>query len=179
MASFTFFAAISSDGFLAGPNGDMSWAEAYLATGEDYGFGELMAGSQAVLMGSKTFDFEVAALGDQQRMLQTFVLTHTPMKYDGIADPNLNYLSGPIQQVVAEIGRKISGQVFVVGGADVVNQLVQAKLLNSVTLFVAPDVLGSGTPLFELGVDSALSNFRLENTREYSSGLTQRNYVLN
>ncbi|MEY4743674.1 MAG: hypothetical protein RIR34_1013, partial [Actinomycetota bacterium] len=31
MIQLVFFAAISSDGYLAGPNGEMDWAEKYLS----------------------------------------------------------------------------------------------------------------------------------------------------
>ena len=176
MASFLFFAAVSADGYLAGPDGDMAWAEKYLEGGEDYGFADLMNHSVAVLEGSKTFDFELNALGDQARMLPTFVLTSNPMKYDGLTDPNVHFVSGPIAQVVAEINRKIQGQVFVVGGADVVRQLMQVGLLDQLTLFISPDVLGGGVPLFETSLEEALTGFEIASTKDFESGLSQRDY---
>ena len=45
MIETVFFAAISSDGYLAGPDGDMSWAEKYLGLDEDYGFTQVMSDS--------------------------------------------------------------------------------------------------------------------------------------
>lgn len=177
MTTFTFFAAVSSDGYLAGPDGDMEWAEKYLTADEDYGFAELMFKSQAALMGSKTFDFELEALGDQQRMLPTYVLTSNPMKYDGLSDPNVHFSNGPIAQVVAEVTRKISGQVFVVGGAHVVNQLIRVGLLDELNLFVSPDVLGDGVPLFDQPLEQALSGFAVTATRDFESGLAQRTYL--
>ena len=176
MTTFTFFAAVSADGYLAGPDGDMSWAEKYLGTDEDYGFAELMFASKAALMGSKTFDFELEALGDQQRMLPTFVLTSNPMKYDGLSDPNVHFVGGDIETVVSKIKSIVTGQVFVVGGADVVNQLVEAKLLDHLTLFVSPDVLGAGLPLFNVPLEQALSGFAVSTTRDFESGLSQRDY---
>lgn len=176
MTTFTFFAAISADGFLAGPNGDMEWAEKYLSADEDYGFGELMFQSSGVLMGSRTFDFEIEALGDQPRALPTFVLTHSPMKYDGINDPNVRFLQGEIKSVAQSIHESLGGKVFVMGGADVVNQMLQAKLLDRIILFQAPDELGEGLELFEEPLDLVLADYALTDERSYSSGLLRREY---
>ena len=176
MIETVFFAAISSDGYLAGPDGDMSWAEKYLGLDEDYGFTQVMSDSVGVLMGARTFEFELAALGDQQRMLPTFVLTNEPFRYDGVADPNVHFMHGPIDAVLAELGLHVSGQLMVMGGADVVRQLLDAGLLNRLQLFVTPDVLGGGLQLFEGGMDGALGGFTLTGSREFSTGLRELDY---
>lgn len=178
MTTFTFFAAISADGYLAGPGGDMSWAEKYLNADEDYGFAELMFKSSGVVMGSRTFDFELDAMGDQARMLPTFVLTHSPMKYDGITDPNLHFVGGEILDVVKQIDKQVGGNVFVMGGADVVNQLLQAHKLNRIILFQAPDVLGQGLELFDEPLDNVLQNFALVSETPFNSGLLKREFEL-
>ncbi|MFM7030128.1 MAG: dihydrofolate reductase family protein, partial [Micrococcales bacterium] len=148
MIELVFFAAISADGYLAGPDGDMAWAEKYLTTGEDYGFVELMSNTNAMLMGSKTFDFNLQAMGDEPQPLPTFVLTNSPMKYDGLKDPNVHLIHGPFESVMAELSRHIDGQMLILGGADVVRQAMDAGLLAKIQLFITPDVLGGGLPLF-------------------------------
>ena len=177
MLELVFFAAVSSDGYLAGPEGDMSWAEKYLSLDDDYGFLDAMNSSVAVLMGARTFEFEIAALGDQPRMLPTYVLTNEPFRYDGMSDRNLHFVSGEIGGIVEQIGRHVNGQVLVIGGADVVRQLLDAELLDRVQLFVTPDVLGSGLVLFEDGLDGALSEFQLQGERVFSSGLRELDFV--
>lgn len=176
MTTFTFFAAVSADGFLAGPNGDMAWAEKYLSQDEDYGFSELMFQSSAVVMGSRTFDFELEALGDQGRMLPTFVLTNSPMKYDGITDPNVHLIGGEIAAVAKQIGDTVGGKVFVMGGADVVNQLLKASLLDRIILFQAPDELGEGLELFDEPLDFVLRDYLLTSEQQFASGLLRREY---
>jgi dihydrofolate reductase len=178
MIELVFFAAVSSDGFLAGPDGDMSWAEKYLNTDEDYGFVELLSSTSAVLMGSKTFDFEQEAMGGEPRALPTYVLTNSPMRYDGLRDPLLHFVSGPIEGVLEELERHVSGQLLVMGGADVVRQCIDAGRLNSIRLFVTPDILGSGLALFQQELEGALEAYDLVRTRTFSTGLEERNYQL-
>ena len=179
MIELVFFAAISADGYLAGPDGDMSWAEKYLSTDEDYGFVELLGSTSAVLMGSKTFDFELEAMGTEPRALPTYVLTNNPMRYDGITDPFVHFVAGPIYGVIEEMKRHLKGRVLVMGGADVVRQLIDAELLDQVRLFMTPDVLGGGRALFEQEMDGALAAFSLEETRTFRTGLVERDYRAN
>lgn len=211
MTEFIFYAAVSSDGFIAGPEGDMAWAEKYLTGGDDYGFFELMSSCSAVLMGAETFDFELQAIGNEPRMLPTFVLTGNPHRFDGITDKNIHFLGGDITEVSKTVHEKISNitgdansLVFVFGGASVVKQMLDHNLLDVVRLFVTPDILRSGVPLFDLtstaaaqvtedstvtGADSnhvssdpiraALNNFTQVNERAFSSGLVEKIFARN
>jgi dihydrofolate reductase len=205
VTEFIFYAAVSSDGYIAGPEGDMAWAEKYLTGGDDYGFFELMSSCSAVLMGAETFDFELQAIGNEPRMLPTFVLTSNPQRFDGVTDPNVYFLGGEITTVTAAVHTQLVDQikdpntlVFVFGGASVVKQMLAADLLDVVRLFVTPDVLGGGVPLFDLtgeadapanatapeasGIDpiaAALSHFTQVNQRSFSSGLVEKIFARN
>lgn len=205
MTEFIFYAAVSSDGYIAGPEGDMAWAEKYLTGGDDYGFFELMSSCSAVLMGAETFDFELQTIGNEPRMLPTFVLTSNPQRFDGVTDPNIHFLGGEINDVAESIHNKVTdltkdanSLVFVFGGASVVKQMLAANLLDVVRLFVTPDVLGGGVPLFDLtgeadapantqkpeasGADpiaAALSHFTQVNQRSFSSGLVEKIFARN
>ena len=213
MTEFIFYAAVSSDGFIAGPDGDMDWAEKYLTGGDDYGFFELMSSCSAVMMGAETFDFELQAIGNEPRMLPTFVLTGNPHRFDGITDKNIHFLGGGITEVSKTVHEKISNitgdansLVFVFGGASVVKQMLDHNLLDVVRLFVTPDLLGSGVPLFDLTpktnesalsnfevdgssttesasstdpIKAALSNFTQVNERAFSSGLIEKIFARN
>jgi dihydrofolate reductase len=174
VTELVFYAAISSDGFLAGPDGDMSWAEKYLASGEDYGYVELVSHSTAILMGRATFDFEIENGVQGPRPLPTYVLTHIPEFYEDVLDENVFFTGGDISQVVELVKLKHPGRVFVVGGADVANQLLEHNLLDSMRLFVCPEDLGSGTQAFK--DDTAYNNFTLVDEKQYSSGIVEEVY---
>jgi dihydrofolate reductase len=174
MNETVFYAATSADGYLAGPDGDMSWAEKYLATGEDYGFAELMSQSSAVLMGRATFEFELEAGVSGDRILPTYVLTHIPELYQGTQSQNLYFVGGEIGEVLALVRAHHPGQTFVMGGADVVRQLIESNLLDTMRIFRTPDVLAAGTKLFKQS--GAFDRFLVAETREFSSGLVETVY---
>ncbi|MEN9287739.1 MAG: hypothetical protein RLZ88_409, partial [Actinomycetota bacterium] len=143
-----FYAAVSLDGFIAGPNGDMSWAEKYLATGEDYGYVQLVHECSAMLMGRKTFEFEADAAPDMERVLPTYVYTSQPMRFDGVNPRQVQFVGGPLAGVLQKIESEHPGQLFISGGAQLVDALLAENLLREVILFVCPDVLGAGTKLW-------------------------------
>jgi dihydrofolate reductase len=169
-----FYAAISNDGFLAGPEGDMSWAEKYLASGDDYGYFELVSRSSAILMGRATFDFEIESGVRGPRPLPTYVLTHIPEFYKDVLDENIFFTGGDISKVIALITLKHPGTIFIMGGADVANQLLDANLIDSMRLFVCPEQLGSGIKAFK--DDTSYNNFTLVDEREYASGIIEEIY---
>ena len=174
MTELVFYAAISSDGYLAGPDGDMSWAEKYLASGEDYGYFELVSRSTAILMGRATFDFEIENGVQGPRPLLTYVLTHIPEFYEDVLDENVFFTGGDIAKVVELIKLKHPGTVFIMGGANVANQLLEQNLLDTMRLFVCPEDLGSGTQAFN--DDTAYNNFTLVDEKQYSSGIVEEVY---
>jgi len=169
-----FYAAISSDGFLSGPDGDMSWAEKYLASGEDYGYVQLVGSSAAILMGRATFDFEIESGVQGPRPLPTYVLTHIPELYGDIQDANIHFTGGDIKQVINLIALAHPGKLFVMGGANVVGQLLEANLIDTMRLFICPEELGQGIKAFT--DDTALNNFALTDEKQYESGIIEEIY---
>lgn len=169
-----FYAAISRDGYLSGPDGDMSWAEKYLASGEDYGYAQLVGSSSAILMGRATFDFEIESGGQGPRPLPTYVLTHIPELYADIHEANLHFTGGDIKQVIKLITLSHPGKLFVMGGANVVAQLLEANLIDTMRLFVCPEDLGQGIKAF--ADDTAFNNFALTDEKHYESGIIEEIY---
>jgi len=170
-----FYAAISNDGYLAGPDGDMSWAEKYLASGDDFGYFELVSRSSAILMGRATFDVEIESGVRGPRPRPTYVLPHIPEFYRDVLDENIFFTGGDISKVIDLIKLKHPGTIFIMGGADVANQLLDANLIDSMRLFVCPEQLGSGIKAFK--DDTSYNNFTLVDEREYASGIIEEIYL--
>ena len=173
LTEIIFYAAVSSDGFLAGPNGDMTWAEKWLGSGEDYGYIQLVSSCSAMLMGSKTFDFELAAIGNQDRILPTYVLTTNPQRYDGVHG-DVTLVAGDVAAALDRITDAHPGRLLVVGGADVARQLIEAGKLDAVVLTTTPDVLEVGLKLW--ATESWRERFELVSREEFASGLTQETW---
>jgi dihydrofolate reductase len=151
MAKFLYSAAMSLDGFIAGPGGDMSWMSDYL--GPNPAVDELITRTGAILVGNTTFGGddplkgqpgEGEAFGGGWEGPQ-FVLTHRP-PIDPI--PGVTFV-GDINEAIAKSGAAAGDKYVNILGASVAAQCLRAGVLNEVMVSVLPVFLGDGTRLFE------------------------------
>lgn len=151
MAKFLYSAAMSLDGFIAGPRGDMSWLADY--AGPNPVVDELITLTGAILAGNRTFvgddpnkgrEGEGEAFGGGWDGPQ-FVLTHHPS-----ADPpvGVTFVSD-IDAAIAESGAAAKDRFVNVLGANVAAQCLAAGVVTEVVVSVVPVLLGDGTRLFE------------------------------
>jgi dihydrofolate reductase len=79
-----------------------------------------------------------------------FVLTHHPREPLTLSDTTFTFVTDGIQSAL-ERARKAAGDkdVFIGGGANVINQFLSAGLVDELELHVVPMLLGGGARLFE------------------------------
>ena len=108
------FIACSLDGFIAGPNGDLTWLPGPLGD-EDYGYGALLADTGAILMGRATY--EVAAAFESWPYGETPVFVATSRPLDPVA-PSVRAITGTPEQLLAAVRAESGGGgVYLDGGA--------------------------------------------------------------
>ena len=151
MAKFLYSAAMSLDGFIAGPGGDVSWMADYL--GPNPVVDELIAHTGAILVGNRTFggddpykgqEGEGEAFGGGWDGPQ-FLLTRRP---PSAQIPGVTFV-GDIDSAIAEAGAAAGEKYVYVLGANVAAQCLAAGSLDEVVVSVMPVLLGDGTRLFE------------------------------
>ena len=166
------YIACSLDGFIAGPDGDLSWLPVP-PEGEDYGWGDFIGAVGCLLVGRGTYD-AVAAMGIAWPHAErdTLVATTRPLS----APPaRVTAASGPIDELVRLAkGRAGERNVYVDGGS-LVRQALDADLVDAMTVTLCPVILGRGQPLFA----GAASRHRVElkEQRRLPPGLVQLTYV--
>jgi dihydrofolate reductase len=151
MAKFLYSAAMSLDGFIAGPGGDMSWMTDYL--GPNPIVDELITRTGAILVGNRTFggDDPLKGQPDEGKAFgggwegPQFVLTHRPPA-DPI--PGMTFV-GDIDTAIAESRAAAGDKDVNILGASVAAQCLRAGVLDEVAVSVLPVLLGDGTRLFE------------------------------
>ena len=85
-----------------------------------------------------------------------FVLTHHERDPLTLSDTTFNFVTDGIESALAQ-AREAAGDkdVFIGGGADVINQYLAAGLVDELELHVVPTIVGGGARLFD-GVSPAL-----------------------
>jgi dihydrofolate reductase len=137
---------MSLDGFVAGPQHDMSWMTGF-TTRPDL-IDEYVRSTGAVLAGRDGFD---SAIGDSrpwggQWHGPIFVLTHHPE--DARPAPDITFLSCPVAEAVRIALAAADGKNLGVFSPNIGAQLLELGLIDEVDIHVAPILLGDGIRLY-------------------------------
>lgn len=163
------FIACSLDGFIAGPDDDLSWLPE--DRGEDHGFDAFMAQTGALLMGRATYDV-VAGFDGPWPYGDTPVLVATTRPLEPKV-PTVRAVSGTPRELLAAVREVTDGGVYLDGGT-LIREFLDEGLVDELTVTVVPVVLGAGAPLFA-GVTRRRA-LRLVSERAFPSGLVQLVY---
>ena len=168
--SVRVFIASSLDGFIAGPNGDLSWLPAPEA-GEDYGYGAFMAETAAILMGRTTYDVAAGFDSWPYGELPVFVATSRRLQP---AAPSVRAVAGTASELLDAVRAETDGAVYLDGGA-LIRSFLGRSLIDELTVTIVNVILGGGAPLFA-GV-TGRHRLTLTAATPYPSGLVQLRYV--
>ena len=169
------YIAVSVDGFIAGPDGDISWLHntAYTIAGEDFGYAKFMSEIDCLIMGRGTYE-------------KVLEFAEWPF-----ADKRVIVLSSTLRRLKAELPAELSSEdpqslfnrlkaegvrrCYVDGGKTIQNFL-RSGLVTDMTLTKIPVLLGGGLPLF--GENPTLIPLVHESTQAFANGFVQTRYSL-
>lgn len=168
------FIAASLDGYIARPDGDVSWLEEYqpLGDGEDGGYGELFNAVDSMIMGRGTFEkvltfdwpYGTKPITVMSKSLK--LIPETLLSSVRIDD------STPLE-ILKKLEAEGQRHVYLDGG-QVIQSFLREGLVNDLTLTVIPVLLGDGIPLFgRLEDDLKLDVIE---TRTWENGFVQIKY---
>jgi dihydrofolate reductase len=163
---------MSLDGFVCDAKGDLSALYPDLEQlRQTKMLKESIRQTGAALMGRRTYDlFPNGDLTEYEYQTPIFVVTHKPpAKAPKGQNANLSVhfvtegTTSALQQAKRAAGKK---DVTVVGGADILGQLLHAGLVDELQIGIVPIVLGRGLRFFENASDVKL---KVESTRVLES----------
>jgi dihydrofolate reductase len=144
---------MSLDGFIAGPNDDMSWVLRHAADMPNETVEEVIARTGAVLAGRNVYDVGRRIQRPEERGLfggrwkgPHFILTHAPPTDE--TDPSHSFLSGDIREAVTAALTAADGRDVLLLGANVVDQCLEAGLVDEILMHLVPELIGGGVRLF-------------------------------
>ena len=163
--------AVSLDGFIEGPNGEIDWC----FTDQDYGLKDFFKQIDTLFIGRKTYELmlrmgENASPGFPKFKEYIFSTTLEKVKDDAVL------IKDDIESEVKKIKNENGKDIWLFGGGSLTTSLMDLSLVDEVWLAVHPVVLGGGKPLFpeiKKRVD-----LKLLDTKVYSTGLVFLKYVI-
>ena len=148
------YLASSIDGFIAGPDDDLSWLpeddQITGATDTDPNalqYDEFIADVGVLLMGRGTYDV-VRGFGVPWPYGDRPVLVATHRTLDDNPPATVRAVQGSIVELIENAKRVAGGRDVYLDGGSLVRQAAEAGLIDDLTITIAPVALGSGHPLF-------------------------------
>jgi dihydrofolate reductase len=168
------YIAMSLDGYIAGPNDDLSFLSIDELEGEDYGYSEFISSVDTVIMGRKTYDWVMKQVTVfPHANTETYIITRTAKPSKG----KTVFYTGNLRDLVLSLQGKEGKNIFVDGGAEIVNELLQENLIDECYIAVIPTLLGDGVRLFKIGITE--QRLLLLNSIHFPNGLIQLHYKMN
>lgn len=151
------YIAMSLDGYIAKPDGSVDWLYDVEGDGEDNGYTEFYSTIGTVVMGRMTYN-EVLTLAEDFPYANKpcYVLSRS------IQDPapHVTFADEPLETLIPRLKQTSNGNVWLVGGGQLVQAFLEHQLLDELYIAMIPKVLGEGIPLFPKG--TVPSTFRLK-----------------
>lgn len=169
--------AVTLDGFIEGPNGEVDWC----ILDDDMDFDGFVSGIDTIFYGRVSYDAwgkynpdDYSSDADKQLWKEVhskkkYVFSHKERK-----DDNVTYISSDIVSTINEIKKEEGKDIWLYGGASLIKTFIDNNLIDTYMVSVHPVALGSGKPLFE-DMKQRL-NLELVKTNTYRSGVVQLIY---
>ncbi len=165
------FIAMSLDGYIAKPDGDISFLSLVEQTGEDYGYSEFLKTVDTVIIGRKTYDriFEMG-FDDPHPDKNVYIVSRSAGAENGPS----KYFKGSLKGLVAELKGNEGKNIYCDGGAEVVNALLTENLVDEFIISIIPVLLGDGIQLFKN--QRPENQLKLIDIKHYNKGLVKLHY---
>ena len=172
------YIAMSLDGYIATADGGLDFLSVVEQKGQDYGYGDFIKTIDTVILGRKAYD-KVLSFGIPfpHADKQTFVITRTARPKEG----NITFYNGDLKELMQNLKKEknheteIPKNIFVDGGAEIVNALMKDNLIDEFIISVIPLFLGEGISLFKQGRPE--TKLKLINSVAFEKGLVQLHYI--
>ena len=167
-----YYAAMSLDGRIAGPDHDLAFLQT-LERGPEDDYSSFYDSLDSLIMGAGTWDFMVRHGSWPYADKPTWVVTHRD-ELEPLEGAIYETYAGDLAALVEQIGDRGYERTWLIGGGDLAGQLLEADLLDEVILTVAPTFVGRGPALAE--GDFPLRRFALTEVSQWSENGARLRY---
>lgn len=179
MARLIMWNLMTLDGYVEGPNRDISW---HLDVwGEELERFSIEQGNAAggLLFGRLTYELmanywpgEKGEIADFMNALPKFVFSRTLTRSDWT---NTRMFNGDVPGTVVRLKQDTPKDIFLFGSANLAASLIPHGLIDEFRIGITPHLLGAGTPLFKQSQDRR--KLKLIDSKPLSNGTIILRYV--
>jgi dihydrofolate reductase len=173
------FIAISADGYIARPDGDVEWLNRLPRTA-DYGMRAFYPTIDTILWGRKTYDWLLAYYKKRRKKsgmfdakLANYVFSRNPPKSKS---PDVEFVSEPVKEFAERLRATPGKHIWMMGGAELIASFLDAGEIDEFDIHVIPTFIGEGIPL--VAPRHRDVPLRLRSARKYPEGVVRLRYEI-
>lgn len=174
MRKVILFIAMSLDGYIADRNGNVDWLNGQNEKEENMDvYSNFIKDVDTVVMGWNTYYQVVTELSPTEWVydeLRSYVITHRKLS----STNKIIFTDKDPCDVVNELKQKQGKNIWICGGANLIQQLIEKDFIDEYYISVIPTILGSGISLF--GSTPKEIKLKLVHTQTYN-GITDLVYT--
>ena len=190
MKKVVVYIATSLDGYIADKTGGIKWLEEQENKSiEETSYIDFIKDVDTVILGFNTFNQIVTELSPNvwpYFNMNSYVLTDKDEAVKEMIEKNVGniqkykdkivFTNRSIEKLISELKNLNNNKknIWICGGANVINQLVKLNLIDKYHISIIPTILGSGIRLFD--DDNIKINLKLNEIRTYN-GIVELEYV--
>lgn len=166
MRRVVLFIAMSLDGYIADEKGNVDWLMGQEPGKDDMeSYDEFIKDISTVVMGWNTYHQLITELSPDKWIysgLKSYVLTHRNLP----EEEEIEFADEDVCKLVQKLKETSPKDIWICGGAAVVQPLIKENLVDQYYISVIPTILGGGVRLFEGGCSEI--KLRLVDTKRYN-----------
>lgn len=139
MRKLILYIANSLDNFIARENSQIDW----LLPPDDFGVSDFIKSIDTVLIGRKTYEV-MLEFGETHYKGRRNIVFSRSLKSNDVIEVVSSDVASFVRELKAESGKDI----WLVGGGELITQLLNAKLIDEFFFALHPILLGKGVPMF-------------------------------
>jgi dihydrofolate reductase len=171
------YLAVSADGYIARPDGDVEWLNRRPRT-DDYGMREFYSTIDTIVLGRKTYDWALAYMAkhgktkgpfDPKRIHYVF-----SRKRKIQALPGVEFVSEPVKGFARRLRARPGKHIWMMGGGGLIASFLDAGEIDEFEIHVIPVFIGKGIRL--VAPRHRDIELRLRSSRKYGDGVVRLRY---
>ena len=144
------YIACSLDGYIADANGGIGFLDETPIALPDLGYDQFYQSIGTIIIGGKTYRQVKYELSPTEWMYEE-KNCYVYSKQQNPDDHNVQFTNLPPSKLLEHIRQHHSGDIWLMGGGEIVHCFIQENLIDEYYIYVMPNLLGEGIPLFRAG----------------------------
>ena len=175
---FIVYIAVSADGYIARPDGDVEWLNR--RPRQDYGMRAFYRTIDTILLGRKTYDWALdyarrnrLKAGVFDTTVANYVFSRRPPRRKV---PGVEFVSESVRTFARRLRSTSGKHVWIMGGGGLIASFLDANEIDELDIHMIPTFIGEGIPL--VAPRHRDISLRLHSTKRYPDGVVRLRYQL-